>query len=282
MPELGGLTTTWLARTCSPRRGPRIQALGAAVGSAARVRAAGLALNANAGPLTMKGPSAGSTCCRGRSRASTPRTSTSSAPRSRSAERCAPSRPTMQRSSPRWGRRELVRVWVKDSSGTFRDLTTYPGVNLVAGVTWKETVDADGLDCDIQLKRETASTGTPWRPRTPTRPPGSPSPWRTSSPLNLGFNPAGSRAARRARPRGAGRVAIIPLDGTPAAGDWKLVFWGYVDNIDFGADPMTLQCRDLSARIRTRTSKKSGSTATPRASTRRRAAGSSRSTPRTP
>lgn len=46
----------WLAPYLFPSTWPaKIQALGAAVGSAARVRAAGLALNANAGPLTMKG-----------------------------------------------------------------------------------------------------------------------------------------------------------------------------------------------------------------------------------
>jgi hypothetical protein len=50
--------------------------------------------------------------------------------------------------------RSFFRVKVKDSGGTFRDLTTYAGQNLCLDATWKENVDSPGLEADITLKRE--------------------------------------------------------------------------------------------------------------------------------
>lgn len=154
--------------------------------------------------------------------------------------------------NPSGGRRELLRVKVKDAGATFRDLTSYPGMNFVVSASWKESVDSDGLDCDVSLKREDGLDWEFYNTVSGNPPAGlSLAPLRTSSPLNLDFNPAGAYAPLLAPGREIQvETAIVPLDSTPAAGDWKLVFHGYVDNVDSGSDPITIQCRDLSARIK--------------------------------
>lgn len=46
-----------------------------------------------------------------------------------------------------------VRVRVKDSTGTFRDLNTVAGFNAVKSVRWGEDVDSPGMTADIELRR---------------------------------------------------------------------------------------------------------------------------------
>jgi hypothetical protein len=136
------------------------------------------------------------------------------------------------------GRRARLRVSVKDSGGTFRDLGTYPGRNLVQNATWGEDVDSNGMDADITLKRECEKISA--------------APLMTKSPLNLGFAYPGTYAplidlAREVKIE----VAVLPEGIQPAAGDWKIAFQGYIDDINPGGkETMTVRCSGLEAKLR--------------------------------
>ena len=126
-----------------------------------------------------------------------------------------------------------VRVSIKDSGGTFRDLTTYPGVNLVDSVSWQEDIDSPHVTADVVLKREVDSLSL--------------APLMQASALNRGFNPAASYAALVALRREV-KVETSTDAADATAGNWMEVFRGYVDTIDpAGGDTIRIGCRDLGA-----------------------------------
>lgn len=132
---------------------------------------------------------------------------------------------------------DFLRVSVKDSGGTFRDLTTYPGFNAVKSVRWSEAVEDPHMVAEIILFREQHRLSL--------------SPFMSASALNKGFNPSGSFAALLALNREVKiEVAIMPVDRTPSSGDWFEVFRGRIDTIDAanGAN-VRLSCRDLGGRL---------------------------------
>lgn len=134
------------------------------------------------------------------------------------------------------GRRALVRVKVKDSGGTFRDLSTYPGTNLVLGATFREDVDSAGLTGEVSLQREEEALSL--------------APLMEDSPLNRGFNPAASYAPLLALRREVQiERAIVADEVEPGAGDWVLAFHGYLDRVDSGGEAVALEARDLSAKL---------------------------------
>ncbi len=128
------------------------------------------------------------------------------------------------------------RVSVKDSGGTFRDLTTYPGISLVKRATWHDDVDSNGPAFEVELLRELESVSL--------------GPFMQDSPLNRGFNPAASYAALLALARELKiEWALVPADAAPAAGDWQLGFHGYIDRINAGPPVIRVEGRDLSAKL---------------------------------
>lgn len=136
------------------------------------------------------------------------------------------------------GQTEHVRVSVKDSGGTFRDLTTYPGFNAVKSVQWADSVDASHMTADITLVRESHKLSL--------------APLMTNSALNRGFNPAASYAALIALNREVRiEVAVTPLGKSPAGGDWMEVFRGRIDDYDqaAGGGELKISCRDLGGRL---------------------------------
>lgn len=135
------------------------------------------------------------------------------------------------------GRRTLIRVKVKDAGGTFRDLTTYPGENMVLGATWNEDVDSNGLSATITLKREVEKISL--------------SPLMDDSPLNRGFVHTASPTALIAMGREVQIDRAIVADLVePVSGDWVLAFHGYVDVVKIAEDEsLVLECSDLSAKL---------------------------------
>lgn len=130
-----------------------------------------------------------------------------------------------------------VRVSVKDGSGTWRDLTTYPGRNMLKAVEWGENTDDAFAACTVTLIRELDALSL--------------APLMQSSPLNRGFNPAASYAALLALNREIKvEAATVGADMTPGASDWETFFHGYVDSIDAGqgAD-VVVQARDLGSAL---------------------------------
>jgi hypothetical protein len=131
---------------------------------------------------------------------------------------------------------DFVRVSVKDGGGTWRDLTTYPGLNLVKTANWQESASEPHRTADVRLVREAFKLSI--------------SPWIADSALNLGFVHTASpdpllRLAREFRIE----AAVVPVDRQPAAGDWLVVFHGRIDFIDPGGDEVKFGGRDLAGRV---------------------------------
>lgn len=130
-----------------------------------------------------------------------------------------------------------MRVQVKDSGGTWRDLTTYPGVDMVESAEWGESTDDPGASATITLLREQDAVSL--------------APLMQASPLNVAFTPGGSYNAlvfvgRQVRID----VAIVAADMQPVSSDWNTFFHGYIDRIEPAGDGrMTLECRDLMAAV---------------------------------
>lgn len=132
---------------------------------------------------------------------------------------------------------DSFRVQIKDSGGTFRDLTTYPGFNAVKSIRVSDGVDSPHMTADVELTREFFKLSL--------------SPFVTGSALNRGFNPAASPVALIAIKREFKiEVAITAVGRAPEAGDWFEVFRGRVDYVN-PANGATIQFggRDLAGRI---------------------------------
>jgi hypothetical protein len=132
-------------------------------------------------------------------------------------------------------RAERVRVSVKDSGGTFRDLTTYPGFNAVDSVKWTESVDDPHATAEITLTHgiDLASLA----------------PLMTSSPLNRGFVPTTAYAPLLDLNRELTiEVSVDPEDQT-SGGNYLAVFHGRIDTIDAGGDQISISCRDLGGKL---------------------------------
>lgn len=109
-----------------------------------------------------------------------------------------------------------VRVQVKDSGGTFRDLSTFAGPDMVLSASWNENVDSNGHDCSISLRRASEKLSL--------------SPFMQKSPLNLGFAFPGTYAplidlAREVKVEWS-------VAGTEAAPTFVIGFHGYIDSFN--------------------------------------------------
>lgn len=138
----------------------------------------------------------------------------------------------------RGGRATFFRVKVKDSGGTFRDLSTYAGRNLCVAAMWKENVDSQGIDADITLKREVEKISL--------------APLMANSPANLAFAYPGTYAALLELRREVQiEVAVVPDGVAVQSGDWNLAFHGYIDEIDPAeGEHVKLRCSDLQGTLR--------------------------------
>lgn len=136
------------------------------------------------------------------------------------------------------GRGTFVRVDVQDSGGTWRDLTTYPGVNMVLSATWRDSMDDNGQNGEVVLKREQESLSL--------------SPLMTGSPLNNAFAFPGTYASLLAVKRGVCiYTADVPTGQKPGAADWRLMFEGKIDSVDAGTDEnVTLALSDAQGDLR--------------------------------
>lgn len=133
-------------------------------------------------------------------------------------------------------RAERVRVSVKDAGGTWRDLTTYPGINMLDEVTWREDADSPHMTCDMKLRRDVGLLSL--------------APLRSGSALNRGFDPDAAYAPLLA----VGRrfkveMALVSVGHAPATNDWMLMFDGYIDTIDSAGDQVQLGGRDLGGKL---------------------------------
>jgi hypothetical protein len=132
--------------------------------------------------------------------------------------------------------RAHLRVKVKDGGGTWRDLTTYAGADLVVQASLQDSVDDDGAGLSVELSRGVEALSL--------------APLHTGSPLNLAFG-----AAAYAPLLQVGRevqleagVAGDAQDAAPLV--WNLLFHGYLDEVSWPGERVRLECTDLSAKLR--------------------------------
>lgn len=118
-----------------------------------------------------------------------------------------------------------VRAFIdSDGAGTFVDLTNHLGFDWVIGVDLDENLDTPTGSCSITLQR--SGDG------------------RTISPL---LGTSGVLALRR---EVYVEACVLPPETLPAAGDWREIFRGDIDEIDL-AQPgsIGLKCSDLYGRL---------------------------------
>lgn len=112
-----------------------------------------------------------------------------------------------------------VRLQVKDSGGTFRDLSTYAlGIDLFKGVTWKEGIDEPGITWTATIAREAMLLSV--------------APLMSSSGLNRAFGVPGTYNPLLQLGRGMKLEWNLQAAGDPGAGTWNLGFTGYIDAVD--------------------------------------------------
>lgn len=130
-----------------------------------------------------------------------------------------------------------ARVYIdKDGTGNMTDISSVEGRDWLESVSIKDSVDQNGLEASIVLRREERQVSL--------------STLMENSPLNQA--PYGTytpfiNIARAVRIE----AAIVPIDVAPVTADWINVFQGAIDDIDFGDDnpTITLSCRDLSGEL---------------------------------
>lgn len=113
------------------------------------------------------------------------------------------------------GTQRRFRVQVKDSGGTFRDLSAYAGPDMVVGATWAENVDDNGHDCTVVVKRAIEALSL--------------APFMTASPANRAFAYPGTYAPLIDIAREVKVEWWIGADGT-APGTFVIGFHGYIDS----------------------------------------------------
>jgi hypothetical protein len=137
----------------------------------------------------------------------------------------------------RGGARQIgYRLQVRDAGGTMRDLTTYPGVDLVEDVGWSEDLDSPGITWEATLTREQASISL--------------APLMQASPLNRAFDPANPYAALLQVGREIRVDYAMQAEDDPRPKTYVNAFRGYIDVVDSGgSDNVKLSGRGLEARI---------------------------------
>lgn len=135
------------------------------------------------------------------------------------------------------GARQIAhRIQVKDAGGTFRDLSTYPGVDLIEQLEWSEDLDNPGVTWSATLTREQEQISL--------------APMMENSPLNRGFNPAASYAALLQVGRRMKVEFSMQAEDDPRARTWSLAFEGYIDKVNSGGgDTVSIEGRGLEAAI---------------------------------
>jgi hypothetical protein len=132
---------------------------------------------------------------------------------------------------------DSYRVQIKDSGGTYRDLTTYPGFNAVQSISVGDSVGSPHMSAEVEVTREFFKLSL--------------SPYMSGSAINRGFVHTATPVALIAIKREFKiEVAVTPVGRAPSSGDWFEVFRGRVDFVS-PANGKTVRFggRDLAGRI---------------------------------
>ena len=128
---------------------------------------------------------------------------------------------------------ETGRTVKIEAGSNIVDLSNYEGHNWIDFVEFGDEVDSKGRDADITLIRQIDNLSL--------------------SPL-IGNSLLNKHIGKESKPIDVSKkivieVCTLPMDqNTPLDSDWNEVFRGYIENIEWGTNTISLQCRDLSAK----------------------------------
>lgn len=125
-------------------------------------------------------------------------------------------------------RQIALKVQVLDGGNTFRDLTSYKGINWVIGADWGEDVDAKVMDASVSLWRSQYQDSI--------------APMMETSRLNL-ISGSYDPLLDVGRPIVIS-VAIMPEDAPLSSATFVEMFRGTIDKIDWKSEEIKLSCRD--------------------------------------
>lgn len=134
-----------------------------------------------------------------------------------------------------------ARVLVEDADGTYRDLTDLGGIDWLGKIRWDKNPDSPVMSGTVELRRDAKLGGTYGLKQ-------SLAPLVEGSPLNRRLD--GSYGPILNPKRGIViETAETPWRVQPTPADFREVFRGLTDAIDFHADPVVLPFRDIGARL---------------------------------
>lgn len=132
------------------------------------------------------------------------------------------------------GRRYDLKVEIKDSGGTWRDMASYPGFNAVESASWGEDVDGPHATAEVTLRAHADKYSV--------------SPFVGVAAANHAFNPASAYAALIDVSRELRVSVAVSGEDTPV-GAYDVVFHGRIDALDGAGDTLRLSCRALSGQL---------------------------------
>ncbi|HYE57656.1 MAG TPA: hypothetical protein VD948_04085, partial [Rhodothermales bacterium] len=128
--------------------------------------------------------------------------------------------------------RVVWRVMAENSTGGFEDLSTLGDINWCESASWGESIDQPVASALIRLRRDAgASTGK------------SLAPLDTASTFNLNSTSGFGQLIWPGREVKI-ETATLALGSSPSSGDYKTMFWGEVDRVDWETSPIVLTARD--------------------------------------
>ena len=122
-----------------------------------------------------------------------------------------------------------LRVLTKGADEEEIDLTTLEGKNWVRSASWGDSVENQVASAKVQLVAAMRRLNL--------------APLDGASKLNAVGPALGLNREIKIE------TASLPKGVAPTAGDWQLMFHGYIDAISWESDPITLDCRDLGKQL---------------------------------
>jgi hypothetical protein len=127
-----------------------------------------------------------------------------------------------------------LRVEVENADGDMVDLANLGGLNFVESAEWSKEIDIPVAGLTVGVRRQVNGVSL--------------------APLVEGSTANQNEIAQYAPLLNGGRLIRISTACTlpgvaPVLGDWKAMFIGKVDDVDFARPVISLTCRDLGARL---------------------------------
>lgn len=132
----------------------------------------------------------------------------------------------------------FTRLLIKDTEGTWKDLSTLGGGDWLFGYDVDQDIDQPIGSATFTIRRDTNASTVQ-----------SLSPLRVDSVLNRKADTVTFQSIVDCGRFVRFELATVAAGTTPASGDWQRLFEGSIDSVDLDHEPMTVHCRDLGAEL---------------------------------